>query len=68
KGRGTGAHSQRRRAGAEKPPVPYQTGRETLAAGGRFIPRAARRSRKKSGAGKGDGIRGAKNRALRPVG
>ncbi|HBY2497982.1 TPA: hypothetical protein MIS39_29875, partial [Klebsiella pneumoniae] len=36
KGRGTGAHSQRRRAGAEKPPVPYQTGRETLAAGGRL--------------------------------
>lgn len=36
KGRGTGVHSQRRRAGAEKPPVPYQTGRETLAAGGRL--------------------------------
>ncbi|HHS9597243.1 TPA: hypothetical protein ACTXD9_005225, partial [Raoultella planticola] len=46
--RGAGAKYQRRRAGAEKPPVPYQTGRETLAAGGRFIPRAAWRSRIKA--------------------
>nr|QLG02008.1 hypothetical protein [Klebsiella pneumoniae] len=36
KGRGTGAHSQRRRAGAEKPPVPYQTGRDEQAACGRL--------------------------------
>ncbi|WP_222863673.1 hypothetical protein, partial [Klebsiella variicola] len=59
-------HSQRRRAGAEKPPVPYQTGRETLAAGGRFIPPRRLAVADKSGAGKGDGIRRAKKQGIAP--